>query len=49
MKKFNSCLDIAQLVKEYMAEEGKTYLFSQGKMLRDEEMPADVKELLKSA
>lgn len=39
---------IAKAVRDYVQHEGKTLIISQGKMLRDDEMPDDIKELLRT-
>lgn len=48
MENLNTLLEIANTVQQYVAQQGKTYAISQGKMLKDD-MPEDVLQLLKSA
>lgn len=49
MENFTSIIEIAKHVQKYVAQQGKTLPISQGKMLKDEEMPEDLKLFLKTA
>lgn len=41
-------INIAAAVKAFVEKEGKTLMLSQGKMLKDNEMPEDLKAFLKT-
>jgi len=48
MKDLLHTTHIAKVVRDYVQHEGKTLIISQGKMLKDDEMPDDIKELLQT-
>ncbi len=41
-------IKVATSVKQYVEKEGKTLILSQGKMLKDQNMPEDLKAFLKT-
>ena len=49
MENFTTLIQLAKEVQGYVAQQGKTLPISQGKMLKDEEMPEDLKLFLKTA
>lgn len=48
MKEMKMWLRVSNKVKQYLIDNAHTYEISKGKMLKDD-MPADIKELLRTA